>query len=463
MLGRFLFLSCCAAMVLMAAGCASSRQPGQTPAAAIGVAKIDITPDTPVRMYGYASRKTESEGVAQRLHASALVIGEDGGDGPAVLLSVDNGSVPTTIRDEVLRRLQAQRKLKPERFMLCNTHIHSGPNLEGMKMFTGEHLEHMQRYADQLTSKLEVVVLKALEARRPGRLDWAVGSVGFATNRRVLKDGKWSGFGLVPEAPADHSLPVLRVTDSNGKLMALFVNYACHDTTLRPNFKQLHADWAGCAQEFIEADNPGAVAVMALGCGADSDPGPYGTVELCQEHGREVSNEVKRLLAAGQFKPIDPAVTARLTMVEIPYAPLPPADELKAYAAKTWSADQTLKMLEEQKTPPARKYAIATWTFGNDLAMVFLSNEVVVDYALRLKREFDPGRMWVNAYSNEVEAYIPSDRLVGEGGYEVNNSLSAAVTYGHAERLQPTLETRIVEAVRAMLPAGFRAPMASAQ
>jgi hypothetical protein len=420
------------------------------------VAKVDITPDTPVRMYGYASRKIESEGVAQRLHASALVIGDDSGDGPAVLLSVDNGSVPTSIRDEVLRRLQTKLNLKSERFMLCNTHIHSGPDLEGMELFTGEPLQHMQRYAEQLTAKLDAVVLKALDNRRPARLDWAVGTVGFAANRRVLKDGKWAGFGAVPDAPADHSLPVLRVTDADGRLMALLVNYACHDTTLRPNFKQLHGDWAGCAQEFIEADNPGAVAMIALGCGADSDPRPHGTVKLCQEHGREVANEVKRLLSAGQFKPIDPRVTARMTVLDIPYAPLPPAEELKAYAAKTFSAEQTLKMLENGK-PPARHYSLATWTFGNDLAMVFLSNEVVVDYETRLKRQFDPGRLWVNAYTNEVANYVPSDRLVGEGGYEVNNSIGAAVTYGHAERLVPSMETRIFDAVWAMLPESYRA------
>ena len=63
----------------------------------VGVAKVDITPETPVRMYGYASRTTESEGVAGRLHAAALAIGSDSGEGPAVLLTVDCGAVPVEI------------------------------------------------------------------------------------------------------------------------------------------------------------------------------------------------------------------------------------------------------------------------------------------------------------------------------------------------------------------------------
>ena len=104
-----------------------------------------------------------------------------------------------------------------------------------------------------------------------------------------------------------------------GKLLAVVVNYACHNTTLRGNFKQIHGDWAGCAQECIEADHPGAVALVTIGCGADADPCPHGTVELCRQHGRAMADEVKRLLA-GPFKPVEPKLTARMAPLEIPYA-----------------------------------------------------------------------------------------------------------------------------------------------
>ena len=88
--------------------------------------------------------------------------------------------------------------------------------------------------------------------------------------------------------------------------------------------------------------------------------------------------------------------------------------------------------------------------------MVFLSDEVVVDYALRMKREFDGSRLWINAYSNDVSHYVASNRLMKEGGYEVNNSLSALVSYGRPERVEPPLEDRIVAHVRGLAPASFR-------
>jgi len=408
---------------------ASADSPPDLPLAPVGVAKVDITPETPVRMYGYASRKTESEGVAGRLKAAALALGGDEGDGPAVLLTVDCGAVPAEIRLEVLRRLQADVPLKPERLMLCNAHIHSGPNLKGLSSPTSDERRHIDEYARLLTDRLEKVTREALRSRRPGRLAWGRGSVSFAANRRVLKDGKWSAFGAVPGAPADHSLPVLRATDAEGNILAVLVNYACHNTTLRPDFKQIHGDWAGCAQDAIEADHPGAVAMTSLGCGADADPYPHGTLDLCSRHGRSVADEVKRVLE-GSLKPIAPKLEARAVSFEISCDP--------------------------SRAP--RSYSVATWTFGDGMAMVFLENEVVVDIGLRLKREFDESRLWVNAYANDVSGYVVSQRLIGEGGYEPQNSLSAQVSDGHPERVQPPVDDRIAGAVRELLPVTFRAP-----
>ncbi|HUT89413.1 MAG TPA: neutral/alkaline non-lysosomal ceramidase N-terminal domain-containing protein [Thermoguttaceae bacterium] len=449
-------------ILLVGVGLVAWSGPGSTAPAAepvpVGVGKVDITPQTPVRMYGYASRKTESEGIAGRLKASALAIGGDEGDGPAVLLSVDCGAVPPDVREEVLQSLQADVPLKPERFMLANAHSHSGPNLKGMASISGEEHEHLAQYRRELTARLEQVVREALAARTPGRLAWTQGSVGFAANRRVLTDGKWTGFGAVPEAPADHTLPVMRVTDVDGKLLAVVVNYACHNTTLRGNFKEIHGDWAACAQEYIEADSGGAVAMVTIGCGADSDPCPHGTVELCRQHGRALADEVKRLLQ-GPFEPIEPKLVARLSPLEIPFGKMPPKEELEETAKKSHSAKRLLERLERgEELPTTRSFQVATWVFGDDLAMVFLSDEVTVDYALRMKRELDGRRLWITAYTNDVSNYIASQRIIEEGGYEARNSLSAAVSYGQPEQVQPPMEDRIVGRVRELLPESFRSP-----
>src|SRR5882672_6131885 len=78
----------------------------------VGVAKIDITPSYPVRLSGFGFRRTESEGVTQRIWAKALAI-DDGQ--PAVLLTVDNLGVSDRIVGELAKRLAKKAGLKPER------------------------------------------------------------------------------------------------------------------------------------------------------------------------------------------------------------------------------------------------------------------------------------------------------------------------------------------------------------
>lgn len=426
--------------VLLAAGTAAAddRQQSASDLVPIGAAEIDITPEVPVRMYGYASRTTESAGVAGRLFAKALAIGGDSGEGPAVLLCVDNGDVPTRIRDEVFRRVGAKTRIKLERFVLANAHIHSGPRMSGYDAWPPEQRKHILRYAERLTDRLEQVVLEALRKRKPGRLAWARGKVGFAANRRVLKDGKWVGFGAVLDGPVDHTLLLLRATDAEGNLLAVVANYACHCTTLRANFQKIHGDWGGSAQRMIQADHPGAVAMISIGCGADADPHPHGTVELCDRHGRELADEVKRLLA-GPMTPIEPKLTACRVTLELPYQD--PAQGEKV-----------------DKQRPPLQYPIVAWIFDDDLAMVFLSSEVVVDYALRMRREMDGSRLWITAYAHDVMGYVVSRRILQEGGYERNNSLSARISRGHPQDVQPPMEDRIIDAVRKLLPEGFHRP-----
>ncbi len=348
--------------------------------------------------------------------------------------------------------------------MLCNSHNHSGPDLkELMGAIAGGEQERLARYGRQLTDRLERVVNQALAARTPGRLALARGQVGFAVNRRVLQDGKWTGFGAVPEAPADHSLPVLKVTRADGSLMALVANYACHNTTLRGDFPQIHGDWAGCAQQCIEADHPGALALISIGCGADSDPCPHGTVALCEQHGRELADEVRRLVA-GSWTPISPTLTAQRQTLEIAWSQHPEMDRAREMAKQSWAIQAAVARLDQgQPLPVARSYQIVTWAFGNDLAMVFLSDEVVVDYALRLQRELDASRLWITAYAHDVSTYMVSQRLIDEGGYEVQNSLSNLVTFGRPETLQPAMDDRIIGAVKEMLPQTFQQPRAATQ
>jgi len=423
----------------------------------VGVAQVDVTPSYPIRMTGYGSRKTESEGVTQRLWAKALALGNDQ-QGAAVLVTVDNCGISAATRETVAGRLAKKVGLEPERFVICASHTHTGPSLSDVLPFilqsapTDEQRQTIDRYTAELIDALESVSIEALAKRAPARLAWAEGEVGFAMNRRVLQNGRWTGFGETPDGPVDHTLPILRVTNAEGKLRAVVVNYACHCTTLGGQFNQICGDWAGYAQEFIQRDHPGTVAMVTIGCGADSNPSPRNDLTNAMRHGETVAREVKRVLA-GELEPLEGPLLARLKWIELPLDDPPTREEWEHLAASDDSAGHqaraALAMLDRGENLRTHvRYPVQTWSFGDQLAMVFLGGEVVVDYALRMKRELR-GPIWATAYSNATPSYIPSRRVLAEGGYEADRSM---VYYGQPARYLPEVEELIFDTVKSLLP-----------
>jgi hypothetical protein len=456
-------------LALLVGACGTARSAEQAAGAAVpvGAAVVDVTPDYPVRLMGYGSRQTESEGIASRLKVRALAIGGDDGDGPTILVTIDNCSISTKITEDVAARLKAKFGLKRERFVTCATHTHCAPALDKGLPFifgrplAGDQSERIARYTRELTDAIEKVSLASLADRKPATLAWGQGKAGFAANRRVLKKGKWVGFGVNPNGPVDPSLPVLAAVDPSGKVRAVLFGYACHCTTLGGEFNKICAEWAGYACDDIERQSPGAVALAIIGCGADANPEPRRNLDDAKQHGAAAAAQVNRLLAAKSgLAPLPGQIACKVRRLELPLEPAPDRATLTERARKPGSegmmARAALEALDRgEPIHTTVPYVVQTWSFGDDMAMVFLAGEVVVDYALRLKWETDAQRLWVVAYSNDVPCYIPSRRILSEGGYEADSSL---IYYGHASRFAPEVEDLIVRAVHELLPPSFDAP-----
>ena len=441
-------ISLLAAVLLAAAVPASSAE------LRVGVAAVDITPDYPVRLSGFGFRRDESAGVTQRIWAKALAFRGDGNDSPAVLVTVDNLGIPTYMTRDVATRLAAKAKVDPARFAVTASHTHTAPMLTNVcpTLFgvpiPPEHQAHIDRYTKELADNLEKVALAALADLKPARVEFGIGAATLAMNRRT-KGG-----------PVDHDLPVLVVRGPDGKPRAVYVSYACHCVTLSDN--KVSGDWAGFVQETVQKNYPGVIALTSIGCGADSNPtsGVTGDkADVAATQGKQIAQEVDRLLKQ-QLTPIDRPVVAKTGQVELMFDTLPTREQWQEKAKRPDAvghhARVQLAKLDRGETLQTKlDYPIQTWAFGEQLAMVFLPGEVVVDYSLRLKKEFDRSRLWVNAYSNDAPCYIPSERILKEGGYE---GADAMVYYDRPTKLAPGLEQKIVDEVHRQVPKAFAAP-----
>jgi neutral ceramidase len=429
----------------------------------VGVAKVDITPSEPIRLTGYPDRRTPTDSVVQRLSARALAFGSDA-EGPAVLIIAELVGVPYAISEELGRRLQSHG-VDRSRLVVGVTHTHNGPALSGVlphifaEPVTPDQQSVIDRYTESLVDLLEVVAIQALLDRRPAHVAWGQGMAGIAANRRVLRDGVWVGFGYDPDGAVDHDLPVLRVTEPDGGLRAVLLGYATHGTTLIGADNFIHGDWAGTALEMLEARHPGATALVVIGAGADTDPRPRGNGLPDVDHNaRAIADEVDRVLD-GELRPVTVPPTGRFRALDLSFDRLPTRAELEGRAGADdvhgrYARDVLGRLDLGGALSPTVPLPVQTWTFGEQLAMVFLGGEVVVDFSRRLKRELDSSRVWINAYANDVSYYVASDRLMAEGGYEVDGSM---VYYGHPSRFARSTEELIVRTVRELLPDGYLA------
>ena len=417
---------------------------------AVGVAKTDVTPKGPVLLAGYGGRRTEHEGIDTKLWARAMVIGSEK---PVAVVVIDNCGVPAAVTARLAERL-VKHGITRGRLVVASTHTHNAPNLTGYApvLWAGRmnavQRRNMADYTDFAVEQMEEAVIAALRQRQSMELDWAQGRVGFGGNRRVLNNGQWAGFGFQRRGPVDHSLPVLVARDTKGRVRALWANYACHCTTVGSR-NRVGGDWAGYANEAIEEDFPEAVALMTIGCGADVGPQPSGNIEIARQHGQSIATEVRRLLS-GRTTPLagPPTVVAR--QVQLPLAQLKGRvhweEQLhKGSGFHQQLAKAMLARIEAQgKLKPTVDYPVSVWKFEDDLAMVFLGGEVVVDYSVRLNRELDWSRLWITAWANAMPGYIPSRRVLAEGGYEADFS---QVYYEQPGRYDPGVEDVVVQVV----------------
>lgn len=426
----------------------------------VGVATVDITPEKPIRLSGYGSRTAPSEGVEQKLFAKALCF-----QNKSILLTVDTIGVPAWVTKRVHDELSKSIGIKREDFVICSTHSHTAPTLHGTLPYmfpsglSDEEKAVIKDYTDDLIEKLIAVSEEAYESPQAARVSWGKGKLTFAANRRVIEDGIWKGFGVQKDGPVDHSFPMMKIEDADKKLIAIFANYACHCTTLGGNFNRVHGDWAGVAQEEIEKRHPGATALIAIGCGADQNPEPRGELDMAVAHGKAVADEVDRLLGT-ELQHLPKYPTVIYNEIRLPLETPPDRSVWEEQVEKKLRGHHFAKgMLEKldrgEPLDTDVPCPIQSWSFGEDLAMVFLAGEVVVDYAHRLYREFDADRLWINAYSNDVPCYIPSRRIHAERGYEVDYSM---VYYGKPARLTAGVEDQIAEEVAAQISPRFKTP-----
>jgi hypothetical protein len=413
----------------------------------VGIARTDITPKKLLWMSGYAGRKRAAEGTVHPLWAKAMVLEDEQGE-RVVIVATDligdefGRELPDAVGSHVHRRTGIER----ERIVINASHTHCGPVVrvtDGALVTYGldaQQQADVNAYGKALEDKLVRLIEEACSTMRAAELAYGEGKATFGMNRRKRYN---------PDGPVDHTVPVLRVSDDDDRLLAVLFGYACHTATLGGKFYRYNGDYAGFAQIALELAHPGATAMFIAGCGGDINPDPRGTLELAEQHGKSLAFAVEQVLA-GELHPVRGPLAVAFGRVDLPFVDPPTKEALQKRRGEGNVYDQRLtevliKRIDSQGAlETAYACPVHVIKFGGDLSFIAIGGEVVVDYALRIRKGFGAERVWVAGYCDEVSAYIPSERVLAEGGYEAGGAMKY---FGWHGPFKPGIEDRVVEFV----------------
>jgi len=375
-----------------------------------GTARIDITPDKPVKMSGYGARTALSEAVHDPL--SARVVAFENNGERLVLVSSDllgyYGGTAEHFRKVILSELE----LKPGELFLSAIHTHDGPTLTIDK--EKGHPNNLE-YTENLQAGLIEVIRKAMKNTGPVHTGAGVGYSPVGANRRELQfDSSGNSsirLGRNPYGPTDKEVLVMKLAKPDGAVVASLFDYATHATCLGGRNLTVSGDVLGLAEQFVEKILGEPVIAPAFAGasgnidpwfrvldGFNTEPGwipePVLLGTLLGEEVVHVYRDIENLSAGGEIK-------SAFVTLELP--------------------GKARGELEIKKDCPSTPFNITVARVG-DIAFVGLGGEVLTEIGMSIKAASPYKHTFVITHCNGAAGYLPPEHLYVEGGYEISTS-----------------------------------------
>ncbi len=254
-----------AALVFVQASSIQSKAAAIGPLKA-GAGRVDITPDAKAIPRPYTS-------ILDHLYARAIYL-ENGYD-RAVLLNADVGAIATAITDKVAAAISRELNVPSANILISATHDHSaifaGPRPPAGGDPSQENAP-ARMFEEKLVSGLKQAAKQAQENLQPARIGFGSGNLYLNVNRDAI-DEQTRLWAQEPnlEYPSDKTLAVIKIESLNGRLIAVYMNYAMHANSLFLN-GMVSGDFPGEAERYVERTYDKSIAIWTSGAAGDQNP-----------------------------------------------------------------------------------------------------------------------------------------------------------------------------------------------
>jgi hypothetical protein len=375
-----------------------------------GIAKIDITPSIPVKLYGYSSRKAYSEGIHDPL--SARVVAFENSGKKFILVSTDLGSFGSEVFPAIQKNILDKFGLKDSELFISTIHSHSAPVLS-LDPETGD--PNNIEYTKTLQQKLITVISEALAKMKPVQTALGSGSSPVGSNRREMKPDGSITLGRNPYGITDKEVLVMKIATPEGLPVGVLYDYATHSTSMGPANLKVSGDVLGLSAQFVE-EILGKDVITPVFAGAsgnidpwyrvlpafNEDPGwipePVLLGTMLGEEVVHVFRDIKEVFPGGE-------ITTSFATLECP---------------RRKTTDNTATSAQSQtETIPVN---ITVARIGNEVAFVGFNVEMLTEIGMEIKKGSPFKHTFVITHCNGYSGYLPPAELYKEGGYEVTST-----------------------------------------
>lgn len=381
-----------------------------------GAAKVDITPPLGTHMWGYFDRVKGAEGVLDPLYARVLVL--DDGVRRLAYVDLDLGR---TFGPASLERLRgAVKSVGIDNLIVQATHTHTGPVIMDVYPSGTPPWE---------TAALDKIVQAIRQAREHAvvvRMAAGYGESYIGYNRvRVNPTGQvtmiWENPSRSPTWPVDPTIAVLRIDRTDGKPLAILVNYAAHPVTFGSDMLKFSADFPGAMCKVVEQSFDSKPLVFYMqGAAGDINVYDAGTPVAQDAVGRrDWAGETLGKAAADVARGIEtqPDPNPRIDFAE---------DELPFNLR--WDPEKFRQEVLREMGPDAFKFfappieeklqlSVTTLVIDRKIALMTMPGEPFVEFQMSWRARCPAHDCFFLGYTNGYAGYIPTIQAGVEGGY----------------------------------------------
>lgn len=397
-----------------------------------GVAKVDITPPPGVSMWGYAGRKGPATGTLDPLYARVLVL--EAGNKRIALVTLDFGR-PLGPASIAKIREEAEQSSRIDYVLVAASHTHSGPVIQD------EYPSGVPAWETADIAKIGKAIQEAANNLVDVRLGTGYGVAYIGHNRlRDNPDGTVTWFErnptMIPTAPVDPTVSVLRVDTADGRPLAILVNYACHAVVFGPDNLQFSADYPGVMTTTVEKAFEGQPLCFFLQ-GAPGDINPYFAVTPLEQDaigrrdwtgerlGREAARVAKEIHTEADS---DPSLDFREDLLSFHLRWDP--EKFRAGLIAAFGPGVLQDFAPQIK--PELQMPVATVLIDRRIAMMTMPGEPFVNYQIDWRNRCPVRDAFFLGYANGYSGYFPTIRAATLGGYGAGNSATwVEVGAGH--------------------------------